>query len=362
MLNEVYEYEQYVTKPDDGYEEIYGRRLQQSMLESGLTGISRPLRIIARGRLFYDDQKRPTIDLVEDVENYLNNWFSSEDGWLIPYTKSYLKKNIRKQIENKIQEYNKPSFSMDPDPQNDFNQIHFDRIIAEAMSLGELSQYYLVADCAAEAEAEEYADVKADIYERFIFKDITRKAASDKYISLISEDKQSKDKNRNKYRNDVLMLIAAYLLNYNKHYQNEALFSPSDFSNWRAKKNETARRIGYYINGQQLFTIVPVFGNKKGPQKLVINDTQWLEKCCWKLKKKEELYDILKKNRKALFYRDYYYGGAIADHQDFVYGKDKNVGLIKRSFEKKGNGTIFKKNSFYLNELDFWKEKGLLVD
>ena len=362
MLNEVYEYEQYVTKPDVRYEKAYGRRLQQSMLESGLTGISRPLRIIARGRLFHDNPKGSKKDLVKDVENYLNNWFCMEDGWLVPYTNSFLKKNIRKQIENKRKEYNKPSFSMDPDPQNDFNQIHFDRIIAEAMTLGELSQYYLVADCAAEAEAEEYADGNADIYERFVFKDITKKAASDKYIPLLNDDKHSKDKNRSKYRNDVLMLISAYLLSYSKYYQNEALFSPSDFSNWRAKKNETARRIGYYISKQQLFSINPVFGNKKGPQRLVIHDTQWLEKCSWKLRKKEELFDILQKNRKTLFYRDYYYGVAIADHQDFVFGKDKNVGLIKRSFEEKDNGIIFKKNSFYLNELDFWKEKGLLIE
>ena len=360
MLNEVYEYEQYVTKPDDRYEGVYGRRLQQSLLESGLTGISRPLRIIARGKLFHGNSNVEfTKDTAEEVKRYLNEWFFSEDGWLISYTNSFSKKNIRKQIENRVKEYNNPSFSMDPDPQNDFNQVHFDRIIAEAMTLGELSQYYLVADCAAEAE--EYADGNADIYERFIFKDITR-ATSGKHTALINKDQYSKDKNRNKYRNDVLMLIAAYLLNYNKHYQNEALFSPSDFSNWRAKKNEIARRIGYYINDQQLFAIVPVFGNKKGPQKLVIQDAQWLEKCCWKLKKKEELYEILQANRKTLFYRDYYYGVDMADHQDFVYGKDKNVGLIKRSFEKKENGIIFKKNSFYLNELDFWKEKGLLVD
>lgn len=226
MLNEISEYKEYTDKKNIGED----CRLRKSLFfekkgkDGAFCGLQRPLQIIARYHLFnewkYEKKgisERKT--LIDDTKEILRSWCGLEGmessdaekkdfaGWLRCYYEDALedesyRKNLKSWEEVSIQktkQFDKELFGAGTTPNsgkqaNDFKAISFEKIIADAICRGPLSEYYLICK-------ENYDE---NLYYRVESKYIIQPPKYDK----IGDDKK-KDK---EYKQNILRGIAWYLL------------------------------------------------------------------------------------------------------------------------------------------------------
>lgn len=129
-----------------------------------MTGLTRALLIIARkelaDRCFFSEDTENRMQIIEDVKQILSEWLgfhdksgmqlSNYDSWLERYYADKIygdgsddKIKPWSEIEKKKQQYGKKLFSNKKADKNDMLAITYERIIADAIYLGPLRQYYL---------------------------------------------------------------------------------------------------------------------------------------------------------------------------------------------------------------------------
>lgn len=154
MLDERKEYEIYNSLLTDENEEAYSF-LNYRTLSQKLGGLSRLLLIIARGNMF--DEDKPDFEKArEKTKEWLIYLYKSKTLKDLCMNRKRLKKlsdedmekeytRMRNEISSKQRRCSKGIFSDSAFDSNDYYQISYDRILANALEKGPLKTYYMVA-------------------------------------------------------------------------------------------------------------------------------------------------------------------------------------------------------------------------
>lgn len=169
--------------------------------------------------------------------------------------------------------------------QNDFKQIMYDRILADALAEGPLKRYYLVC--------------KENGLSQITFE-------SKQGNHNVVAGPEHKWSVRMKTKADIIMkATAVYLLELNARgsagcYGDMVPVNKTDLYNWIVSNTNLDTLHHYYIDNRQLFSDVC-----KANVSYMSIDSDWMKSCGWKVIEEEELDSYLKENPDAIFYSDF---------------------------------------------------------
>lgn len=169
--------------------------------------------------------------------------------------------------------------------QNDFKQVVYDRILADALVEGPLKRYYLVC---------KENGLSLITYES---------EQNNRSVVAGPEDKWSP---RMKTKADIILkATAVYLLELNARdsagcYGGMVPVNKTDLYNWIVSNTNLDTLHHYYIDNRQLF-----IDECKANVSYLGIDSAWMQSCGWKVIAEEELDSYLEKNPDAVFYSDF---------------------------------------------------------
>ena len=359
MLNEKYEYEQYMARvmPDNcvstqgltpaEFIEKYGMRLGYRRLVTAKEpgGVKRSLLLIARDFLSVksnDEDKEKAVECLKSwcgmirkikdeykdnpeviaCQNLLPGYIEFVLGYKRDQKGKEAVDNRKKDITNKG--WTQAGFNFDIDT-SDYHGIKFERIVAEALVSNEvvgngLDRYYLISTNCTDAKE--------------IFRDIYWKSEPKDFV--LGENGWTAGR-----KNKILMAVAVKRMK--DRTEHSRWFPKVDFSNWMQDSSGNSNGFGPIKFEGENQERVPLFTEKKlissqEDKELIINE-EWKNRCGWEVVTKEELWrklSLIKDQSKLpVFYRDYYF-------------KEDNC---------KENGVFLQQNKFYREEKEFWEEK-----
>lgn len=245
--------------------------------------VYKDLRFAFDMNLYWDKTERKDIvakcDFIEDIAQrrqkidkkdtllakfgYIRNTFST----LITLQQRYSNRDFNKRIFND---------KLGKTGNNDYRQITYDKIIADAVTEGPLVRYYLVC-------------------EKESFKRVWYNKKTLKKATKIDEKK------------DLLRkTVATYLLgrkncNYNTDEFGFVPINLTDLLNWM-KSNSAIKLKTYTYNNDKDLLFEEITINKN--QKMIRINESWIEECGWSVIREEELDMYLTNHPGAVYYRD----------------------------------------------------------
>lgn len=163
MLDENMEYNEYICDLES--DNIVRLMPEIFKWKNRMTGLTRALLIIARKELddrdYFSENTVNRTQIIEDVKQVLREWlgFSDESGEKLSTYNSWLKRYYAEriqtpeakdtvkpwsEIEKKKKQYGKKLFSDKKSEKNNILAITYESIIADAIHMGPLKQYYLI--------------------------------------------------------------------------------------------------------------------------------------------------------------------------------------------------------------------------
>lgn len=221
MLNEIEEFRQY-TERFQKCTRLKSMKNKKTGESSKIDGIERAMLVIARGNSFDSDGNFSE----EKGLLALNDWcgFSGENSFLEKYLGAEF---WEKKISGKQKQYNKSMYDFKSE-ENDFKEITFERILADAFEAGPLKEYYLVC--------------KKDFYEKCaVYNSQTKEQPKWHFKDYIEIDDST---NPGKAIGSILKIIACYLLSKPAD-SNYAYINQTVLENWGTVHRGTLWKYSY---------------------------------------------------------------------------------------------------------------------
>jgi len=308
MLNEKLEYLQYTYDK----EKYSCERLKWKNISSHFAGISRPLEIISRKKVFDMDihSKEDILKVKEELEGW-------KDGWITKYIESLngIEKNTTACIkELKTTSYDGEMYSdLRKGNSNDLNATRYEKTIADALNRGPLKRYYLVGK---ESKTDENLDCG------------TRKKEGKGY---------------EKRKNRVLKVTAAYLLAFGDREDGYKRLVNADIGNWFDAGSDLNAANMYDIKYNKEPLIEKYDIDKKINFLILRLNKNWLEDGNWRIVEESELVEYDDKGKPSekpgvlktgeVFYADF---GTEFLQKNTLYPKD-DMGIMDEYYSKKQN-------------------------
>lgn len=256
MLNETLEFEEYTSNAT--IPEMMPTRLHKQNIKGSrageISGISRPMLIIARKYMF-EDENLPFDKKALKAKEALLSWlgFSNDALPIASWLKNYccfLYPGFEKAVEAKNKQFARGIFPVDCKSDNDLNAIRYDHILSEAFRMGRLRRYYLVCD--EEPQSLMQTEIK-------------KLSDTNSLANLRKGDLDS-----------ILKITAYYLLQRGNSDQEYIFVTMTDVCNWISRNAQNSRKqcfSRYYFRGVEPLIAYRDMANNRS--KLSING-EWI--------------------------------------------------------------------------------------